>query len=119
MRTRKVNKTKQTLIYIATMFIAFGNFLGTAVLNLLNAIRAFYVNMADKFSPKVGKTFAWIILILTSIIVICGIIFGIHVAVKAYNEEMERQYIIQSNIEEQARIEAEKEAKRLEEEAKQ
>ena len=32
---------------------------------------------------------------------------------------MERQYIIQSNIEEQARIEAEKEAKRLEEEAKQ
>ena len=119
MPRRKINKTKQTLIYIATMFIAFGNFIRTSILNLLNAIRAFYVNMADKLSPKVGKTFAWIILILTSIIVICGIIFGIHVAVKAYNEEMERQYIIQSNIEEQERIEAENEAKRLAQEAQQ
>lgn len=119
MNRRKVNKSKQTTIYIATIFIALGKFLRKNFFNIANNIANFYKNISNKLTPKVGSVWTWFILILSTIIIVIGIIFGISIIIDAYRDEVYKQYIIQTNIEEEARIEAEKEAQRLEEESRQ
>lgn len=66
-----------------------------------------------------NNKFKKILIGLAFITVVAAIILVIIIAVDAYNEEMERKFIIQSNIEEQARIEAENEARRKAEEYRQ
>lgn len=73
--------------------------------------------MCNILTPKVGKIKACTILFTSTIVIILGLIIGINIALDVYNDEMHKQYIIKSNIEEQQRIEAEREAKRQEEEA--
>lgn len=118
MKSKKTSTTKQILFYILGAIVYFAKLLWNCLYSILNATTNFYLRIVEKLSHKFGYLWSWIVVVLSTLLIICGISLAIISFVNAYDNEMNRLKQEKLAEEERQRIAAEEEAKRILEETR-